>query len=169
MSDIAVAMHHVSKKFRKGELHTSLRDLIPAITRKLVGKGPVDSVDSREFWALQDISFEIPKGESFGIVGANGAGKSTMLKLISRVMKPTEGSVEIHGRLSALIEVSAGFHPDLTGRENIYLNGAILGMPRREIDAKFDEIVEFSGLAAFLDTPVKRYSTGMYARLGFSV
>src|ERR1700737_5434611 len=101
MSDIAVAMHHVSKKSRKGELHTSLRDLIPAITRKLVGKGPVDSVDSREFWALQDISFEIPKGEAFGIVGANGAGKSTMLKLIGRKINQTSGSIKTKGRLSA--------------------------------------------------------------------
>jgi lipopolysaccharide transport system ATP-binding protein len=170
MSNIAVAMRHVSKRFRKGELHDSLRDLIPAMTRRLVGKGSADSpADSREFWALKDITFEIPKGEAFGIVGANGAGKSTMLKLISRIMNPTSGSVEIHGRLSALIEVSAGFHPDLTGRENIFLNGTILGMNRKEIAAKFDQIVEFSGLAEFLDTPVKRYSSGMYARLGFSV
>src|ERR1700738_329782 len=169
MSDIAVAMHHVSKKFRKGELHDSLRDLIPAMTRRLLGIRSPYTADSREFWALQDVSFEIPKGEAFGIVGANGAGKSTMLKLISRIMNPTSGSVVVNGRLSALIEVSAGFHPDLTGRENIYLNGTILGMNHKEIAAKFDQIVEFSGLAEFLDTPVKRYSSGMYARLGFSV
>jgi len=169
MSEIAVRMEHVSKRFRKGELHDSLRDLIPALTGRILGRTLDHNALKREFWALQDVSFEIRKGESFGIVGANGAGKSTMLKLISRIMKPTSGSVEIHGRLSALIEVSAGFHPDLTGRENIYLNGTILGMSRREIASRFDEIVEFSGLADFLDTPVKRYSSGMYARLGFSV
>jgi lipopolysaccharide transport system ATP-binding protein len=169
MSEIAVRMEHVSKRFRKGELHDSLRDLIPALTGRILGRTFNENALKREFWALQDVSFEIRKGESFGIVGANGAGKSTMLKLISRIMKPTSGSVEIHGRLSALIEVSAGFHPDLTGRENIYLNGTILGMSRREIASRFDEIVEFSGLADFLDTPVKRYSSGMYARLGFSV
>jgi lipopolysaccharide transport system ATP-binding protein len=162
-------MEHVSKRFRKGELYDSLRDLIPALTGRILGRSLDHDALKREFWALQDVSFEIRKGESFGIVGANGAGKSTVLKLISRIMKPTSGSVEIHGRLSALIEVSAGFHPDLTGRENIYLNGTILGMSRREIASRFDEIVEFSGLADFLDTPVKRYSSGMYARLGFSV
>jgi lipopolysaccharide transport system ATP-binding protein len=169
MSEIAVRMEHVSKRFRKGELYDSLRDLIPALTGRILGRSLDHDALKREFWALQDVSFEIRKGESFGIVGANGAGKSTMLKLISRIMKPTSGSVEIYGRLSALIEVSAGFHPDLTGRENIYLNGTILGMSRREIASRFDEIVEFSGLADFLDTPVKRYSSGMYARLGFSV
>jgi lipopolysaccharide transport system ATP-binding protein len=169
MSEIAVRMEHVSKRFRKGELYDSLRDLIPALTGRILGRSLDHDALKRDFWALQDVSFEIRKGESFGIVGANGAGKSTMLKLISRIMKPTSGSVEIHGRLSALIEVSAGFHPDLTGRENIYLNGTILGMSRREIASRFDEIVEFSGLAEFLDTPVKRYSSGMYARLGFSV
>jgi lipopolysaccharide transport system ATP-binding protein len=169
MSEIAVRMEHVSKRFRKGELYDSLRDLIPALTGRILGRSLDHDALKREFWALQDVSFEIRKGESFGIVGANGAGKSTMLKLISRIMKPTSGAVEIHGRLSALIEVSAGFHPDLTGRENIYLNGTILGMSRREIASRFDEIVEFSGLADFLDTPVKRYSSGMYARLGFSV
>jgi lipopolysaccharide transport system ATP-binding protein len=169
MSSFAVRMEHVSKKFRKGELHDSLRDLIPALGRRILGRKSNDSSPQRDFWALQDISFEIPEGQAFGIVGANGAGKSTMLKLLSRIMKPTSGSFEVNGRLSALIEVSAGFHPDLTGRENIYLNGAILGMRRREIDAKFEEIVEFSGLSEFIDTPVKRYSSGMYARLGFSV
>ncbi len=169
MSSFAVRLEHVSKKFRKGELHDSLRDLVPALASLLWKQKSDDLGDYSEFWALQDVSFEIPRGEAFGIVGANGAGKSTLLKLISRVMNPTSGSIEVRGRLSALIEVSAGFHSDLTGRENIYLNGTILGMTRREIDAKFEEIVEFSGLSEFLDTPVKRYSSGMYARLGFSV
>jgi lipopolysaccharide transport system ATP-binding protein len=168
MSNVTVRLDHVSKKFRKGELHNSLRDLIPALGARVLGRGANHS-DRREFWALKDISFEVSRGEALGIVGANGAGKSTMLKLISRIMKPTTGTVEVHGRLSALIEVSAGFHPDLTGRENIYLNGTILGMARREIAAKFDQIVEFSGVAEFIDTPVKRYSSGMYARLGFSI
>jgi ABC-type polysaccharide/polyol phosphate transport system ATPase subunit len=122
-----------------------------------------------DFWALQNVSFELNRGEAFGIIGANGAGKSTMLKLITGIMEPTTGQIIVKGRLSALIEIGAGFHPDLTGRENIYLNGAILGMKTAEIGRKFDAIVEFSGLADFIDTPVKRYSTGMYARLGFSV
>lgn len=169
MSTIAVRMEHVSKRFRKGELHDSLRDLIPALANLMWRRKSGQLVDRRDFWALEDITFEISQGEAFGIVGANGAGKSTMLKLISKIMNPTSGSIEVNGRLSALIEVSAGFHSDLTGRENIYLNGTILGMTRREIDAKFDEIVDFSGLSEFLDTPVKRYSSGMYARLGFSV
>ena len=169
MSSFAVRLQHVSKKFRKGELHDSLRDLVPALASLLWKRKSDDLGDRGEFWALRDVTLEIPRGEAFGIVGANGAGKSTLLKLISRVMNPTSGSLEVRGRLSALIEVSAGFHSDLTGRENIYLNGTILGMTRREIDTKFDEIVEFSGLSEFLDTPVKRYSSGMYARLGFSV
>jgi lipopolysaccharide transport system ATP-binding protein len=169
MSDIAVRMDHVSKEFRKGELHDSLRDLIPALGRRMLGRMPKQSNSRRDFWALKDISFAVPQGEAFGIIGPNGAGKSTMLKLLSRIMKPTSGTVEVRGRLSALIEVGAGFHPDLTGRENVMLSGAIYGMSKQETVAKFDEIVAFSGLEDFIDTPVKRYSSGMYARLGFSV
>ena len=169
MSDFAFEMNTVSKKFRKGEIHDSLRDLIPAMFgRFLKGKG-INSLDANEFWALKDISFQVNKGEALGIIGSNGAGKSTMLKLISRIMKPTTGEIKVNGTLSALIEVGAGFHGDLTGRENIFLNGTILGMKKENIMRKFDEIVEFSGLADFIDTPVKRYSSGMYARLGFSV
>jgi len=160
-------MDGVSKKFRKGEIYDSLRDLIPALTGKFLRRS--DHLEKEEFWALRDVSFEVKRGEAFGIIGPNGAGKSTILKLLSGIFQPTSGSLSVNGTLSALIEVGAGFHPDLTGRENIYLNGAILGMKREEIQAKFDQIVEFSGLSEFLDTPVKRYSSGMYARLGFSV
>lgn len=169
MSNIAVRMDRVSKRFRKGELHDSLRDLIPAMAARLCGRTVNLPGGQREFWALQDISFELPQGEAFGIIGANGAGKSTMLKLLSRIIKPTSGTFHVNGRLSALIEVAAGFHPDFTGRENVMLSGAIYGMSKREIASKFDEIVAFSGLEEFIDTPVKRYSSGMYARLGFSV
>jgi len=169
MSDIALRMEHVYKKFRKGEVYNSLRDLIPALTGKMFRQNGFSGNDKREFWALQDISFEVKHGESLGIMGQNGAGKSTILKILSRIMQPTRGSLVVNGRLSALIEVSAGFHQDLTGRENIYLNGAILGMTKREIDAKLDQIIDFSGIEEFIDTPVKRYSSGMYARLGFSV
>ncbi len=167
MSEIALKLDHVSKKFRRGEIHDSLRDLIPALTGKFLKGGT--GLKKEEFWALDDVCMEVKKGEAFGIIGPNGAGKSTILKLLSGILVPTKGSLIVNGTLSALIEVGAGFHPDLTGRENIYLNGSILGMKKREIEAKFDEIVEFSGLAEFLDTPVKRYSSGMYARLGFSV
>lgn len=168
-SDSVLAMEHVSKKFRRGEIYDSLRELIPAMARKIGQRAPADGLSKKEFWALQDISFEVKRGEAFGIVGSNGAGKSTILKLLSGIMKPTRGAITVRGKLSALIEVGAGFHPDLTGRENIYLNGAILGMSREEIRRKFDAIVEFCGLRDFIDTPVKRYSSGMYARLGFSV
>jgi lipopolysaccharide transport system ATP-binding protein len=162
-------MEHVYKKFRKGETYNSLRDLVPAITGKMFKSQELDEKDNREFWALQDISFEVKQGESLGIIGENGAGKSTALKILSRIMKPTKGRMVVNGRLSALIEVGAGFHGDLTGLENIFLHGTILGMTRREIESKLDQIIAFSGLESFITTPVKRYSSGMYARLGFAI
>jgi lipopolysaccharide transport system ATP-binding protein len=164
----AIEFNHVWKKFNKGEKFNSLRDAIPNFFRKAVTR-PNGALKKEEFWALKDVSFEVKKGGVVGIIGSNGAGKSTILKLLSRILVPNKGSMQINGRLSALIEVTAGFHPDLTGRENVYLNGTILGMRKREIDTKFDEIVDFSGVREFIDTPVKRYSSGMFARLGFSV
>lgn len=170
MTDIALKMDHVYKKFSKGERHDSLRDLIPALTKVMFRRiASPSALKQEEFWALNDVTFDIKKGEAVGIVGHNGAGKSTMLKHLSGLMKPTKGSISVSGRLSALIEVGAGFHHDLTGRENIFLNGVILGMSRAEVRRKLDEIIDFCGLAEFIDTPVKRYSSGMYARLGFSV
>jgi lipopolysaccharide transport system ATP-binding protein len=167
MDPVAIRASGLSKKFKKGEMYDSLRDLLPALVKRSV-KG-AEVLGEREFWALRDVSFEVKKGEAFGIIGHNGAGKSTLLKHLCGIMEPTRGTLEVNGRLSALIEVGAGFHEDLTGRENVYLNGTILGMTRDEIRRKFDAIVEFSGLADFIDTPVKRYSSGMYARLGFAV
>jgi lipopolysaccharide transport system ATP-binding protein len=120
---------------------------------------------SKEFWAVRDVSFKVERGEALGIIGHNGAGKSTILKLLANITSPSAGEIRISGRLSALIEVGSGFHPELSGRENIYLSGSIMGMRRREIDAKLDSIVEFAGVRQFIDTPVKRYSSGMYARL----
>ena len=171
MSDASVSFRHVWKKFRYGEVHNSLRDLLPALGRRLVHGRARNAHDlqSGDFWALRDVSFGVLPGEAIGIIGPNGAGKSTVLKLLTRIVRPTRGGCTVRGRIGALIELSAGFHPDLTGRENVFLQGSIMGMHRREIAAKFDEIVEFAGIPDFIDTPVKRYSSGMHARLGFAI
>ena len=169
MNEYALDVQGVSKVFRRGEKHGYLRDLVPALTRRLMRLGPAPDPATQMFWALKDVSFQVKRGEAFGIIGANGAGKSTILKILTGIMHPTHGAVHVAGRVSALIEVGAGFHRDLTGRENIFLNGAILGLSKQEIQQRFDAIVAFSGLEDFIDTPVKRYSSGMFARLGFSV
>ena len=167
MSKPSVRFGNVWKRFRLGETHDSLRDLVTSGVRSLLG-GRVGEERST-FWALRDVDFTVARGEAVGIIGPNGAGKSTALRLMAGILRADRGEVAVAGRLAALIEVGAGFHGDLTGRENIFLNGAILGMRREEIRCKLDTIVEFAGLARFLDMPVKRYSSGMYARLGFSI
>jgi ABC-type polysaccharide/polyol phosphate transport system ATPase subunit len=165
-----VEFAQVWKRFRYGEVHSRLRDAIPALAGRLVRRrrDPL-AIAEGEFWALRDVSFEVKPGESLGVIGPNGAGKSTILKLLTGIMAPTAGWCRIRGRVGALIEVAAGFHPDLTGRENLFLQGVIMGMPRLEVARKFDEIVAFAELSSFIDTPVKRYSTGMEARLGFAI
>jgi homopolymeric O-antigen transport system ATP-binding protein len=165
-----ISLRGVWKKYYRGERHDSLRDLVPALASRMLGRRQKrDALGQKEFWALRDISLEIKPGEAVGIIGPNGAGKSTLLKLLTRILRPTRGEIAIEGRVGALIEVAAGFHPDLTGRENVYLQGAVMGMTRAEISRKFDAIVEFAGVPEFIDTPVKRYSSGMNARLGFAV
>lgn len=147
--------------------HT-LRDEFVSGFKRLTGR-TAQIASTEEFWAVENITFEVKEGERLGIIGRNGAGKSTLLKMLSKVVEPTTGKIEIHGRLASLLEVGTGFHPELTGRENVFLNGAILGMPRNETLRKFDEIVAFAGVERFIDTPVRRYSSGMYMRLGFAV
>jgi lipopolysaccharide transport system ATP-binding protein len=173
MADVAVAVEGLGKRYRishqrerYGRLTESLAGAVLAPFRRLGGK-------SREtedwFWALRDVSFELRQGDVVGVIGRNGAGKSTLLKVLSRITEPTVGHAELHGRVGSLLEVGTGFHPELTGRENVFMSAAVLGMRRREVERKFDEIVDFAGVEQFLDTPVKRYSSGMQVRLGFAV
>ena len=171
MSNIAVRVEDIGKEyniFTQSIKYQTLRDKIMETVKSPL-KMLLNPTGSQKFWALRHVSFELNHGQVLGVIGKNGAGKSTLLKILSRVAEPTEGYAEIHGRVGSLLEVGTGFHPELTGRENIYLNGAILGMKRTEIDRKFDEIVAFSEIDKFLDTPVKRYSSGMYMRLAFAV
>ncbi|MCX6158536.1 MAG: ABC transporter ATP-binding protein [Ignavibacteriae bacterium] len=166
-----ITVENISKKYvirHQTNNFNTFRDVIGEKIKRLVGRGN-DEGEREEFWALKDVSFDVKEGERVGIIGRNGAGKSTMLKLLSRITEPTEGRISIRGRVASLLEVGTGFHPELSGRENIFLNGAILGMKREEIKKKFDEIVDFAEVEKFLDTPVKRYSSGMYVRLAFAV
>jgi lipopolysaccharide transport system ATP-binding protein len=174
MSRPAISIENIGKRYylgnqkQTGSFREAFGDIFASTFRRMRGFGE-DRSKTGEYWALKDVSFEIPVGQAVGIIGRNGAGKSTLLKILSRITEPTEGMARLRGRVGSLLEVGTGFHPDLTGRENIYLNGSILGMKRAEITRKFDEIVAFSEVERFLDTPVKRYSSGMYIRLAFAV
>lgn len=169
MSDIAIKVENLSKLYRIGAKDSGLlSERISDSIKSLFSKNGKFQ-DPTEFWALRDVNFEVKKGEAVGIIGKNGAGKSTLLKILSRITEPTTGKITINGRVASLLEVGTGFHPELTGRENIFMNGAILGMKQSEIKRKFDEIVAFSGIEKFIDTPVKHYSSGMYVRLAFAV
>lgn len=173
---MTIHVEHLSKKYiiqnRRKVLDDTLKDRLTQGMKRFFGRrrvAPKQSIEDQEFWALKDLSFKVEQGDSLAIIGKNGAGKSTLLKIFSRITPPTKGRLEISGRVASLLEVGTGFHPELTGRENIYLNGALLGMSKREIKRNFDEIVAFSEIEQFLDTPVKRYSSGMFVRLGFAV
>lgn len=171
MSKTVICVRNLGKKYRLGATLSSdtLRDYIMHVFRGVRKRNKTEKLPSREFWALKDASFDVEQGEVLGIIGPNGAGKSTLLKILTGITEPTEGEVRIKGRVASLLEVGTGFHQELSGRENIFMNGAILGMTQKEIKAKFDEIVDFAGVEKFLDTPVKRYSSGMRIRLGFAV
>jgi lipopolysaccharide transport system ATP-binding protein len=173
MADHGIYFEQVWKKFKRVDHVNALRDLIPSLLKRSVGIKPAarlpDDLRPTEFWAVQDVSFQVGPGEALGVIGPNGAGKSTVLKLLTRILRPNRGRCELRGRAGSLIEISAGFHQDLSGRENVFLQGAIMGMKRREIKERFDEIVGFSGISEFIDMPVRHYSSGMNARLGFSI
>ena len=167
--DIAIRVNHVSKKFCR-YLRKSMRYGMQDIGGNLLGMSTKpDMLRKDEFWAVDDVSFELHRGETLGIIGPNGSGKSTIFKMLNGIYMPDKGKIEIYGRVGALIEIGAGFHPMLTGRENIYVNAAIRGMTKEEVDEKFDDIIEFADIGDFIDTPVKHYSSGMFVRLGFAV
>jgi lipopolysaccharide transport system ATP-binding protein len=165
--DIAISVRNLSKSYSIAHNATNHTTLAEALMHRL--RRPMQRAERETFWALRDLSLDIKKGSVVGVIGRNGAGKSTFLKILSRITEPTSGKIELYGRIGSLLEVGTGFHPELTGRENVYLNGQILGMRRKEIDRQFDAIVEFADVEKFLDTPVKRYSSGMYVRLAFAV